>query len=218
MGPAAADADIAGAQETLAARNELLEKFLAMQQEGQQQPEQEAMGGGAAGASSNSFGPGNADDAGVRAAACIGICKWTKSGVGHDCGSFRGGLTNTPSAIFGSTSTHGTGLLLHAAFASAPLHDHATLVELCLVTWPVTPCRQDHLVAVPAADDAAWWLDDRTKRLIEHGLDLEEAWTVTVAGGAGIPSRLSRQKVSCAPKARSRCCVVSVRGVGSVLI
>jgi len=45
-------------------------------------------------------------------------------------------------------------------------------------------------------DDAAWWLDDRTKRLIEHGLELEDEWTVTVATGAGIPSRLSRQKVT----------------------
>ncbi len=59
-------------QETLAARNELLEKFLAMQQEVPQQPEQEVLAG--AGGSSGSFGPGglsNTNDAGARS-TCIG--------------------------------------------------------------------------------------------------------------------------------------------------
>ena len=46
------------------------------------------------------------------------------------------------------------------------------------------------------AGDSAWWLDERTKRLIEHGLQLEEAWLVTVAHEPGVPQRLTRHTVS----------------------
>ena len=50
-------------QETLAARNELLEKFLAMQQEGQQESEPSV----GAGSRMHSPAPGGDGEAGVRA-------------------------------------------------------------------------------------------------------------------------------------------------------
>ena len=48
--------------------------------------------------------------------------------------------------------------------------------------------------------EGAWWLDERTKRLIEHGLVLEEEWSVTVACESGVPERLSRNKVLARPE------------------